>query len=126
MGRRRAIDQARDYVRYMHKPFTYRDLMRDLGIARRSAHRCVAMLVDELEVVSIGRDGEGIYRATSERQRKKLEAERDKKRREKGRRRMQENGEKWLKRLHGLGAECGEVARRRDGEMVRGGEDGTR
>lgn len=45
--KRTALEMVRDYAVYIGKPFTYKDVMQDLGIARRTAMRAISTLHEE-------------------------------------------------------------------------------
>lgn len=44
--KRTALEMVRDYAVYIGKPFTYKDVMQDLGIARRTAMRAISRLYE--------------------------------------------------------------------------------
>lgn len=45
--KRTALEMVRDYAAYIDKPFTYRHIMQDLGIGRRTAMRAISTLYYE-------------------------------------------------------------------------------
>lgn len=94
-----AEEQVRAYIRFMGRPFTYKSLVADLGICVRSATKIMAKMKEPGEIVSIGKPKEGIYKATTAKQREKIMREREKERRAEGSKAMAENGERWHKRL---------------------------
>ena len=51
--KRQAIDMVRDYATYMAKPFSYRELMVDLGISQRNAIRVIGVLYRKGELKQI-------------------------------------------------------------------------
>ena len=58
--KRQAIDMVRDYATYMAKPFSYRELMEDLGISRRNAIRVIGVMYRQGELQQLNKD-KGVY-----------------------------------------------------------------
>lgn len=63
MSKRTALDKVRDYAVYLHKPFTYKTIVAELGIPRSTTVYVIRQLLEAQLIVSIGKRNEGIYRA---------------------------------------------------------------
>ncbi len=88
-------EKVRNYAFMTAKPFTYKALMADLGLPKRTASHAIRALREAGEIVNIGRPHEGIYRIATERQRAELEAEK----RKAALQDMRDNGDKYFQML---------------------------
>lgn len=82
---RTAVEVVRDYAAMTGAKFSYKNLVADLGLPRRTAFAAIKTLAHDCEIVRIGRAREGIYRWASPAQKEKALKER------------REAGKKWMK-----------------------------
>lgn len=72
--KRSAQEIVKDYAFMTAKPFNYHQIMQDLGLARRTAHKAISKLAKAGEITLISTSREGIYRIATAKQKKAAHA----------------------------------------------------
>lgn len=72
--KRSAQEIVKDYAFMTAKPFNYRQVMQDLGLARRTAHNAISKLAKAGDITLISTSREGIYRIATTKQKKAAHA----------------------------------------------------
>lgn len=72
--KRTAVDKIRDYAHMTGRPFTYKQVMQDLGLALRTSTRAISILANRGEITLISAPRKGIYKATSDKMKARARA----------------------------------------------------
>jgi hypothetical protein len=73
--KRTAEDKIKDYAYMTGRPFTYKKVMQDLGLARRTTNRAIGILAKRGDITLISAPAKGIYLATSDKMKARKRAQ---------------------------------------------------